>query len=64
MTRQIEIEIATDIDLKCFGVQNKWLLGASGWTECRVKVQSGRGMQVVTEVQSVQGLQLTDMSIV
>lgn len=50
MTRQIEI--VTDSDLKWFGEKNKWLLSASGWTECRVKIQS------------VQGLQLTDMSIV
>ena len=62
MTRQIEI--ATEIDLKWFAVKKKWMLGASGWTECRVKAQSGRGIQLITEVQSVQGMQPTNTSIV
>lgn len=62
MTRQIEIAIESD--LKWIEVKNKWLPGANGWTECGGKVQSVRGVQLITKVQSVQGMQLTYLSIV
>jgi hypothetical protein len=62
MTRQIEI--AAECHLKWIEVKNKWLMGASSWTECRDKVQSVREIQLITKVQSVQGMQLTNMSTV
>jgi hypothetical protein len=47
------MEIAADRDLKWFEVKNKWVQGARGWIGWRGKVQSVRGIHLITRVQSV-----------